>query len=63
MRDGEKLYEELVTKNEIIVIINAKKIKKEKVSFDKKIYSLNSKKAELLNEGLILKFLKKSKLI
>ena len=72
LRDGEKLYEELVTKNEmkkyfiknnLIVIFNAKKIKKEKVSFDKKIYSLNSKKAELLNEGLILKFLKKSKLI
>lgn len=72
LRDGEKLYEELATKNEmknyyivknLIILSASKNIKQQKINFKKKIKSLSSKNAELLNENLILKFLRNSKLI
>jgi FlaA1/EpsC-like NDP-sugar epimerase len=72
LRDGEKLYEELATKKEmqnyyikknLLIMFNSKNIKKKNITSNEKIYSLSSKNAKLLNENLILKFLKKSKLI
>jgi FlaA1/EpsC-like NDP-sugar epimerase len=72
LSDGEKLYEELATKNEmknyyivknLIILSASKNIKQQKINFKKKIKSLSSKNAELLNENLILKFLRNSKLI
>ena len=72
LRDGEKLYEELATKSEmknysikknLLILFNSRKIEKGKIILNKKVQSLSSKKAELLNEVLIIKFLKKSKLV
>ena len=72
LRDGEKLYEELATKSEmknysikknLLILFNSRKIEKGKIILNKKVQSLSSKNAELLNEVLIIKFLKKSKLV
>tara|TARA_B100000795_G_scaffold257963_1_gene231649 strand:- start:845 stop:1867 length:1023 start_codon:yes stop_codon:yes gene_type:complete len=72
LRDGEKQYEELATKNEmknyfikknLITLIGTTKNKRKTINLNKEVKSLNSKNAELLSEALILKFLKKSKLV
>ena len=51
-----------IVKN-LIILSASKNIKQQKINFKKKIKSLSSKNAELLNENLILKFLRNSKLI
>ena len=72
LRDGEKLYEELATRNEmknnfikrnLIILIGSTKNKRKMINLNKEVKSLSSKNAELLSEALILKFLKKSKLV
>ncbi len=72
LRDGEKLYEELASSDEmrnykikknLIIILNKKQnLSKIKSSKTKK-YFLNSRSAKLLKDNLILKFLKKSQLL
>lgn len=68
-REGEKLYEELATKNEQerieihkdFIILKSKNLKKIK-SYNF-AYSLNSEKADKLNKVQIIRFLRKSALI
>ena len=72
LRDGEKLYEELATRNEmksynvkknLIILLDSKKFNEKNINFKKKVYSLSSQNSKLLSKALILKFLQKSKLI
>ena len=72
IREGEKLYEELATKKEmmmfnnnknLLIIKDRRKFKNLKPKKKEYLHNLNSNNAKLLNKYLIIKFLKKSKLI